>query len=38
MQLPPTSFFSAAGDSAQEEVMVEEGGERIAINLIRTAC
>nr|WP_198982672.1 AAA domain-containing protein [Herbaspirillum sp. ASV7] len=33
MQLPPTSFFSAAGDSAQEEVMVEEGGERIAINL-----
>jgi predicted DNA-binding WGR domain protein len=33
MQLPPTSFFSAAGDGAQEEVLVEEGGERIAINL-----
>jgi predicted DNA-binding WGR domain protein len=33
MQLPPTSFFSAAGKDSDHEIMVEEGGERIAINL-----
>jgi len=32
MQLPPTSFFSASGDG-EEEVVVEEDGERIAINM-----
>ena len=32
MQLPPTSFFSASGDS-EDEIMVEEEGGRIAINL-----
>ena len=32
MQLPPTSFFSAGGDDG-EEVVVEEDGERIAINM-----
>jgi len=32
MQLPPTSFFSAA-DEDEDEIVVEEEGERIAINL-----
>ncbi len=32
MQLPPTSFFAANGED-NEEVMVEEDGERIAINM-----
>lgn len=32
MQLPPTSFFAASGDEG-EEVVVEEDGERIAINM-----
>lgn len=32
MQLPPTSFFSAGG-SEEAELLVEEEGERIAINL-----
>ncbi len=33
MQLPPTSFFSASAAEGEDEIMVEEGGERIAINL-----
>lgn len=33
MQLPPTSFFSATGDVSDDEILVEEDGERIAINL-----
>lgn len=34
MQLPPTSFFSASGDGGEEDdVMIEEGGEQIAISL-----
>ncbi|WP_329610995.1 AAA domain-containing protein [Pseudomonas sp. KNUC1026] len=33
MQLPPTSFFSAGGSSEDDEILVEEDGERIAINL-----
>ncbi len=33
MQLPPTSFFSAGGTEGDEEIVVEEEGERIAINL-----
>jgi predicted DNA-binding WGR domain protein len=33
MQLPPTSFFSAHAGEGEDEIMVEEGGERIAINL-----
>ncbi|HEY0491485.1 MAG TPA: AAA domain-containing protein [Telluria sp.] len=33
MQLPPTSFFSASAGEGEDEIMVEEGGERIAINL-----
>jgi hypothetical protein len=33
MQLPPTSFFSAAGNGEEDEILVEEDGERIAINL-----
>ena len=32
MQLPPTSFFSASGDG-EDEILVEEDGERIAINM-----
>ncbi len=32
MQLPPTSFFSASGEG-EEEVVVEEEGEKIAINM-----
>ncbi|MEL1263236.1 AAA domain-containing protein [Pseudoxanthomonas putridarboris] len=32
MQLPPTSFFSAGADG-EDEIVVEEEGERIAINL-----
>ncbi len=33
MQLPPTSFFSAAAEEGDGEILVEEDGERIAINL-----
>ncbi|WP_034303696.1 AAA domain-containing protein [Herbaspirillum sp. RV1423] len=33
MQLPPTSFFTAASNGDEDEILVEEGGERIAINL-----
>ncbi|WP_197325742.1 AAA domain-containing protein [Ralstonia solanacearum] len=33
MQLPPTSFFSAGGTEGDEAIVVEEDGERIAINL-----
>jgi len=33
MQLPPTSFFSAGAGEGDDEILVEEGGERIAINL-----
>ncbi|KJK24749.1 DNA helicase [Burkholderiaceae bacterium 16] len=33
MQLPPTSFFSASGAEGDDEIVVEEEGERIAINL-----
>ena len=33
MQLPPTSFFSAAGSPGDAEVVLEEEGQRIAINL-----
>ncbi|MES3023192.1 MAG: AAA domain-containing protein [Pseudomonadota bacterium] len=33
MQLPPTNFFSTGGGGAEDEIMVEEDGERIAINL-----
>jgi predicted DNA-binding WGR domain protein len=33
MQLPPTSFFTASGTGDEDEIMVEEEGERIAINL-----
>ncbi|WP_431479133.1 DEAD/DEAH box helicase [Massilia eburnea] len=33
MQLPPTSFFSAGAGEGEDEILVEEGGERIAINL-----
>ncbi|HSD37441.1 MAG TPA: AAA domain-containing protein [Rhodocyclaceae bacterium] len=33
MQLPPTSFFSAAGAEGDDEIIVEEEGERIAISL-----
>lgn len=33
MQLPPTSFFSASGAEGDDEILVEEDGERIAINL-----
>ena len=33
MQLPPTSFFSAARETEEVEVVAEEEGERIAINL-----
>lgn len=33
MQLPPTSFFSAASSEGEDEIVVEEEGERIAINL-----
>ncbi|KQV45338.1 AAA domain-containing protein [Duganella sp. Root336D2] len=33
MQLPPTSFFSASAGEGDDEILVEEGGERIAINL-----
>ena len=33
MQLPPTSFFTASGGESDDEVVVEEMGERIAINL-----
>ncbi|MGO4329968.1 AAA domain-containing protein [Cupriavidus sp. M-11] len=33
MQLPPTSFFSAAGAEDADEIIVQEEGERIAISL-----
>jgi very-short-patch-repair endonuclease len=33
MQLPPTTFFTAAGDESDEQVMALEDGEQIAINL-----
>ncbi|MGA0599560.1 AAA domain-containing protein [Caulobacter sp. KR2-114] len=33
MQLPPTSFFSAAPDEDETTVVAEEGGDRIAITL-----
>lgn len=33
MQLPPTSFFTAGGAEGDDEIVVEEEGERIAINL-----
>lgn len=33
MQLPPTSFFTAAGNEDASEIVVEEEGERISINL-----
>lgn len=33
MQLPPTSFFTASGADGDNEIVVEEEGERIAINL-----
>jgi hypothetical protein len=33
MQLPPTSFFGAGGGADGEELVVEEDGERIAVNL-----
>jgi len=33
MQLPPTNFFSAARDSDEETLEVEEEGERIAVSL-----
>lgn len=33
MQLPPTSFFSAGGAEGADEIVAEEDGERIAINL-----
>lgn len=33
MQLPPTSFFTAGGEADEDEIVVEEEGERIAINL-----
>jgi predicted DNA-binding WGR domain protein len=33
MQLPPTSFFSTGGATGDDEIVVEEDGERIAINL-----
>ncbi|OXJ13178.1 AAA domain-containing protein [Burkholderia sp. AU6039] len=33
MQLPPTSFFTAAGTEGEDEIVIEEEGERIAINL-----
>ncbi|WGM37497.1 AAA domain-containing protein [Caulobacter sp. NIBR1757] len=33
MQLPPTSFFSAALDEEDEQVAAEEDGERITISL-----
>jgi predicted DNA-binding WGR domain protein len=33
MQLPPTSFFSAAGSAGDDEVVVEEDGQRIEFNL-----
>ncbi|MDQ2183648.1 AAA domain-containing protein [Alcaligenaceae bacterium A4P071] len=33
MQLPPTTFFSAAGDEGDEQVIATEDGEQIAINL-----
>jgi len=33
MQLPPTSFFTAGGAEGDDEIVVEEEGDRIAINL-----
>lgn len=33
MQLPPTNFFSAGGEDEDQQVLTEEDGERIAINL-----
>src|SRR6185436_4946699 len=33
MQLPPTNFFSAARDSDDETLEVEEEGERVAVSL-----
>jgi len=33
MQLPPTNFFSAAREGEEEALMVEEEGERIAVEL-----
>lgn len=33
MQLPPTSFFSSGTSEGEDEIVVEEDGERIAINL-----
>lgn len=33
MQLPPTSFFSAGASEGEDEIVIEEDGERIAINL-----
>ncbi|MCA8318714.1 AAA domain-containing protein [Burkholderia cepacia] len=33
MQLPPTSFFTAAGAEGEDEIVIEEEGERIAISL-----
>ncbi|MGN6482630.1 AAA domain-containing protein, partial [Luteibacter sp.] len=33
MQLPPTSFFSASGAEGDDEVLVEDDGEKIAISL-----
>ncbi|GAA5161773.1 AAA domain-containing protein [Viridibacterium curvum] len=33
MQLPPTSFFSTSGSEGEDEIIIEEDGERIAINL-----
>ncbi|WP_230970090.1 AAA domain-containing protein [Nitrogeniibacter aestuarii] len=33
MQLPPTSFFSSSSNDGEDEVLVDEDGERIAINL-----
>ncbi|MGC3963627.1 MAG: AAA domain-containing protein [Rhodocyclaceae bacterium] len=33
MQLPPTSFFSTAAEDGDNEIFIEEDGERIAINL-----
>ncbi|MES2015396.1 MAG: AAA domain-containing protein [Pseudomonadota bacterium] len=33
MQLPPTSFFSTGGATGGDDIVVEENGEKIAINL-----
>jgi predicted DNA-binding WGR domain protein len=33
MQLPPTSFFASGAGAAQDDIVVEEEGERIAIHL-----